>query len=432
MGILDALADTEAWLNWTRHFGPLSGQGGRLDRPHERYLTATFCYGCNLGPTQTARSLQHLDRRQIAFINQRHISEEALDSAIATVVNAYTGLDLPKRWGLGRSASADGTQGEVYPQNLIAEHHIRYGGYGGIGYYLVADNYIALFSRFIACGAWEGNHILDFLTASRSDIQPDTVHADTQGQSGPIFGLAHLLGIQLMPRIRNWKDLRFYRPAASARYAHIDALFTTTVDWDLIETLLPDMLRVAVSIRAGRIAPSALLNRLSTYSRKNKLYFAFRELGRVIRTIFLLRYLSDVERRHKIQGATNKSELFNKYAQWVFFGGGGLITESVRDEQRKLIKYNHLVANLLIFHTLVNMDHVFGRAAKDGVELADEALAALSPYHTEHINRFGQYALDLERPPIPLPFSLTPPAIAAGAEVGVCDGGDASSFTPVF
>jgi TnpA family transposase len=49
----------------------------------------------------------------------------------------------------------------------------------------------------------------DFLlpTNQKADIQPDTLHADTQGQSTPVFGLAHLLGIKLMPRIRNWKDL---------------------------------------------------------------------------------------------------------------------------------------------------------------------------------------------------------------------------------
>ena len=108
----------------------------------------------------------------------------------------------------------------------MSEYHIRYGGYGGIGYYLVVDSYIALFSRFIACGAWEGNTILDFVTENRSDVQPDTIHADTQGQSAPIFGLAHLLGIQLMPRIRNWKELHLYRPDPAHRYGHIDALFT--------------------------------------------------------------------------------------------------------------------------------------------------------------------------------------------------------------
>ncbi len=38
--------------------------------------------------------------------------------------------------------------------------------------------------------------------------------------------------------------------------------------------------------------PSTILRRLSSYSRKNKLYFAFRELGRAVRTIFLLQYIS--------------------------------------------------------------------------------------------------------------------------------------------
>jgi hypothetical protein len=36
----------------------------------------------------------------------------------------------------------------------------------------------------------------------------------------------------------------------------------------------------------------------------------------------------------------------------------------------------------------------------------DTALASLSPYQTEHINRFGNYVLDLSQPPAPLPFAL--------------------------
>ena len=36
----------------------------------------------------------------------------------------------------------------------------------------------------------------------------------------------------------------------------------------MIETHLPDMLRVAVSIKLGKISASAILRRLGTYSRK--------------------------------------------------------------------------------------------------------------------------------------------------------------------
>jgi TnpA family transposase len=90
-------------------------------------------------------------------------------------------------------------------------------------------------------------------------------------------------------------------------------------------------LRVAISVKLGRVAPSTLLRRLGTYSRKNRLYFAFRELGRVVRTSFLLRYLSDPELRRMIHTATHTSEAFNKFAPWVLCGGDGVMTEGGRD-----------------------------------------------------------------------------------------------------
>ncbi len=256
VGILDALSDTEHWLHWTRFFDPLSGHDAKLDNPRHRYLLTTFCYGCDLGPTQTARSVKGLDRRQVSFVNQRHMTEETLNQAITAVVNAYAQWPLQKVWGTGQSASADGTQWEMNAENLMAEYHIRYGGYGGIGYYLIADSYIALYSRFSTCGAWEGHYILDFIAENTSEVQPDTVHADTQGQSTAIFGLAYLLGIQLMPRIRHWKSLNLCRPSREHRYTHIDALLSDQVNWEFIQIMLPDMLRVALSIKAGMITPS--------------------------------------------------------------------------------------------------------------------------------------------------------------------------------
>ncbi len=64
-----------------------------------------------------------------------------------------------------------------------------------------------------------------------------------------------------MPRIRSWKDLTWRRPDADSRYEHIDGLFTDAIDGDLIATHLPDMLRVALSIKEGRLTPSTILRR---------------------------------------------------------------------------------------------------------------------------------------------------------------------------
>lgn len=404
--ILDVLTETEKWLDLHRLFGPLSGFKSKVDDPRKRFITTLFCYGCNLGPTQTARSVKGLSRKQVAWLNLKHVTEQRLDKAITKVINAYNRFALPRYWGTGKSASADGTKWNMYEQNLLSEYHIRYGGYGGIGYYHVSDTYIALFSHFIPCGVYEAVYILDGLLKNQSDIQPDTLHGDTQAQSTPVFGLAHLLGINLMPRIRNIKDLTFYRADKGDQYKHIDSLFRGAIDWDLIARHLKDMLRVVISIKTGRIAPSTILRRLGTASRKNRLYYAFRELGRVVRTQFLLKYINDAELRKTIHAATNKSEEFNDFVKWLFFGGDGIIAENIKHEQRKVVKYNQLVANMVILHNVHGMSRILKNLQIKGYVLTEEILRGTAPYRREHINRFGEYPLDLDREVEPINYKI--------------------------
>lgn len=392
VSILDIMTDTMKWLRWGRFFGPLSGYKGKVKEQERRYVLTPFAYGTGMGPAQTAKSVAGVNERQISFINKRHVTAKKLDEANREVINEYNRFDLPKYFGDPKRAAADGTKWDLYDNNLFSEYHIRYGGYGGIAYYHVSDTYIALFSHFIPCGVYEAIYILDGLTKNESDIKPDTLHGDTHAQSATVYALAFLLGIKIMPRIRKWKDLKWFKPAPGNNYQNINDLFTKDpVDWKLIEQHLLDMLQVAQSIKAGRISPSTILRRLGTASRKNKLYFAFRELGRVARTAFLLEYITDKNLRRIIQGSTNKCESFNNFAGWVYFADS-MIRENVRDEQVKIVKYNHLVANLIIFHNVQSMTKVFREIEEEGkIELTPELLGLFSPYRTNHIGKFGIY-----------------------------------------
>ncbi len=415
VNILDALTDTIRWFDWTRFFGPISGFDAKIADPVTSYLITAFCYGCQLGPSQTARALGTVDRRHIAWVDQRHISIEMLDRAIELSIQQYEHFALPRLWGSPKRASADGTKWELYEHNLLSEQHIRYGGYGGIGYYHIAGTYIALFANLIACGAWEGNYIFDFFERYASITQPETLHADTQGQTEPIFGLAYLLNITLIPRIRNWQDRKLYRPRASSRYQHIDRLFDEVIDWDLIAKHLPDMLRVVLSIRAGTLTPSTLLRTLNSANQHNQVYRAFRELGRAIRTGVQLQCLASVELRQTVHEAQNKNEAFNRFAKWVGFGSGEVLTTNNREEQLKLIKYNHLVSNCLICYTTSVITRLLHELVQEGYPVTPEAVAALSPYLTWYIDRFGRYEINAQREPPPvvydLPFELPEGAV---------------------
>jgi hypothetical protein len=168
-----------------------------------------------------------------------------------------------------------------------------------------------------------------------------------------------------MPRIRNWKGLTYFQHAPEARYRHIDALFEgstggrNVIDWKLIEKMWPDL--------------------------------------RSVRTVALRRYLADPALRRRVTAVMNKVEAYNGFAAWLRFGNGGVIAENDPAEQEKMIKFNSLLANCVIFHTALNMTEVIRRLITEGWEISAEDIAQLSPYITEHITRFGVYATDVLR-----------------------------------
>ena len=401
--VLDILCNVEHWLNWTRHLGPLSGSEPKIADAPERYILTAFAYGCNLGPTQTARHVRgHTTYHQLSYTNRRHVSADTLQRAICDILNAYHKLDLPKCWGTGEKAAADGSKFETYENNLLCEFHIRYQGYGGIAYHHVSDQYVALFTHFISCGMWEAVYILDGLIKNKSDIQPGILHADTQGQSSPVFGLSYLMGIDLRPRIRNWSDLKLLKPTASSAYEFIEPLFKGVADWALIKTHWKDLMRVMLSIKAGKLMPSTLLKKLNSYSGKSRLYKAFQALGNVTRTLFLLRYVSEPELRQETTACTNKVEQFNQFVDWVFFAKAGLITDNDPLEQEKRLHYLDLVANAIILQNTVDLSQAIQAVSDQGFPVTPELLAGLSPYLTSKIKRYGDYILDLLTKPLPL------------------------------
>nr|WP_307869127.1 Tn3 family transposase [Nocardiopsis sp. B62] len=70
-----------------------------------------------------------------------------------------------------------------------------------------------------------GVHLIEGLLENTSGVKPSTVHADTQGQSAPVFTLATLFGFDLMPRIRNFADLTFFHAPDKVLYPSTDELY---------------------------------------------------------------------------------------------------------------------------------------------------------------------------------------------------------------
>ncbi|NCJ05678.1 Tn3 family transposase [Synechococcales cyanobacterium C] len=194
-----------------------------------------------------------------------------------------------------------------------------------------------------------------------------------------------------------------------AVYEYLDPLFKDVVDWKLLQTHWQDLMRVVLSIKAGKLMPSTLLRKLNSYSAKNRLYQALQELGRVGRTLFLLKYISEPASRQQITACTNIVEDFHRFLDWLFFGKEGVITENDPEDQEKWLKYLDLVASAVIFQNAVDISLAVQALSAQGYPIDREALSTLSPYITRHLKRYGEYVVDLETVPQPFEGAISLP-----------------------
>ena len=87
-----------------------------------------------------------------------------------------------------------------------------------------------------------------------------------------------------------------------------------------------------------------------------------------------------------------------------------MIAENLRHEQRKIIKYNHLVANLLILHNVATMTKTLGELMHKGYSIDDKILAKPSLFRRGNLNRFGSYVMNMEREVAPMGFTISRPS----------------------
>ena len=184
-------------------------------------------------------------------------------------------------------------------------------------------------------------------------------------------------------------------------FAHIDLRRFPKIDWRFSKKNLWALERALIDLRHTRIkVPRARIRKMRA------LYLAYRELGRVVRSVFLLKYISDKQFREEIHANTNKVESFHHFAKWLNFGGE-ILQENDPEEQEKLIKYNNLVANALIFQNVIDQTHIIKNLMSEGFTVSPEDLKRLSPYQTAHVKRFGDYVVDLSQIPPPLDIEYT-------------------------
>jgi TnpA family transposase len=389
--ITDLLLDVDAWTGFSECF--THRRSGRACDDRAALLTCVLADGINLGLTRMSETCRGASLRQLALVHDWHISENGYAEALGRLIDAHRVLPLSKVWGDGTKSSSDGQhffaggRGEA-----IADVNARHGNEPGVSFYThVSDQYGPFHTKVIAATAGEAPHVLDGLLYHQSGLQIDEHAVDTGGVSDHCFGLLPFFGYRFAPRIRDLKDRRLHLPPGMA----VDPLLThwtdmkNLVDVDHAATHWDELLRMATSIRSGTVTASAMLRKLSAYPRQNGLAVALRELGRLERSLYMLRWLLDLDLRRRAQAGLNKGEARNALARVIFFCQLGELRDRTFENQvYRASGLNLVVAAVILWNTR------YLQLAADDLKVGSDMMKHVAPLGWEHLSLTGDYAWD--------------------------------------
>jgi TnpA family transposase len=147
-----------------------------------------------------------------------------------------------------------------------------------------------------------------------------------------IFGAYDLLGLRFAPRIRDLdrQQLYGYGPPAAT---DSEELLKHKLRPELITPCWDELLRLAASLRHGWAPVSLLLSRLQAGSRRNPLARALQEYGHLIKTNFILAWLTDEQLRQRIGRQLNKGEQLHPLRRHLFYANEGHIRHRIPEQQ---------------------------------------------------------------------------------------------------
>ncbi|MEL6610505.1 MAG: Tn3 family transposase [Bacteroidota bacterium] len=388
----DLLIEVDNALGFTRPFAPT---GERSPADVCEAVASVIAFGCNLGPQTMADLTDGVSYDRIKRLADWHLHDDALRAALAAVVNGIAGLDTARVWGEGKTSSSDG-QRFLFPRKTLKRTYShRMSDYALEFYTFIADNYAPFHALPIVCTDRDSGYVLDGHLHHESDLEIDEHYTDTHGYTEVQFAAFAMLGKRFAPRIRGLHKQRVYRVSDDpGRYGPLWPMLAprdrrlrlrwVEEEWDQIG-------RFFCSLSSGHTTASTAMKRVVAFGGGNHFYRALRELGRLLKTEYVLDYLDRPELRRRVRRGLLKSEELHALARAVFYGKRGRADQ--RDFRRLASTASCLTLILasVVYWQIREIERVVGEADGDPDAPDFGLLRHVSPVQWENVTLYGAY-----------------------------------------
>jgi TnpA family transposase len=397
--IQDLLAQVSSWVDMSDCFKTLRGyhKGGLA---FERGLyAALIAKGCNIGTSRMASLAPEVPERSLRTIDENYLSEDTLKTAFDRLLKAQRDLPISKWLGEEWVSMSDGMRLATRVGTVRAAllPHAFAPGVRSITYYWHVSHQGPAYSAQVIGHDRDAAYVLDQIFHIQSELPIHEHYTDTHGATEITFALSYLNRVEFCPRIKLVHLQDLYTPPGFKVEGPFRKHFEREIDWDLIETHWDDVVRILASLRRRNVSAVTLCLRLSSYARQNALYRAVREVGRIFKTQFIMRYYDEVDFRRRINSGLNRMEFFNALARHLFYARRGENWERDMDQQLHRASALLVLANSCVLWNSVRLTEVVQELRTANIHFSPEDFRHVSPYAFEHIIPYGQYFFNLRK-----------------------------------
>lgn len=389
--ITDLLQEVDDDIGFTEAFTHL--RTGVPCKDRIGLLNVLLAEGLNLGLSKMAEATSSHDYFQLSRLSRWHVESDAINRALAKVIEAQASLPMAQFWGGGMTASSDGqffpTTRHGEAMNLI---NAKYGQEPGLKAYThVSDQFGPFATQNIPATVNEAPYILDGLLMNEVGKKIKEQYADTGGFTDHVFAATALLSYRFVPRIRDLPSKRLYLFDPVAAPKEIRGLVGGKIRETLITENWPDILRAVATMAAGVMPPSQLLRKFASYPRQHELAVALREIGRIERTLFIIDWVLDADMQRRAQIGLNKGEAHHALKNALRIGRQGEIRDRTSEGQHYRMAGLNLLASIIIYWNTKHLGHAVAARKGTGLDCSPQLLAHISPLGWAHILLTGEY-----------------------------------------
>ena len=276
-----------------------------------------------------ATSASTIAYRRLKYVSDWRLVEENQRAALAAIVHGISCLDAAGHWGDGTTSASDGQRFAMSQKVLQRTYSTRFNDFALEFYSFVADNYAPFYSRPIECTDRDAPFVLDGVLYHESDLDLEEHYTDTHGYTEINFAAFGMVGMRFCPRIRSLHRQRIYCADPARDHGVLEPVLKRgrrAVNFRLIAEQWDRIGQFYAAFPAGHATASAALQRLNRFQASNHFYAANRELGRALKTEFVLQYMSEPQLRAKVRRGLLKVEQLHALARAVYYGQRGRIS----------------------------------------------------------------------------------------------------------